>query len=464
MQDVFAIFKDKKEINKLYKNLKNNQNIDINKFINNVKTHNIEYYTNSFYFDHCIKECIYLWIDLKKQDYDYLSDSARYDSMFGFLKSLGATEYFKQHLLISSLYTIRYMHSDKYMKASYYIYWGPNLPEDGFKTEEIGSYTVLEPNNAIKYPIGKNFNNQIKLHIESSLKTHQKYFYETAEFPESNGNSYYIRLFLPTFAYIFENSAFEDNKRALKIKYNELSIYNRNNQKRSYTDLNSKIREALQGILYDYNLLIKKFIEDDRSKDCIETLLFYYKLERVFPITFLSNVFKKAKSITYNDNYVLELSRLPDIQTRCKIFNQPAYFYDIDYTINSIFPSFEKLFFLVLIMQYNNNYIKLDADLSDCLKNRLYDITPKGLHVIEEYEDPLNLCTLYEKFKDNFIFPKNHYEDDIYRNYNSLMRTESQLNGEINTVREYNPLIRNRYQLLESVVNLINGLFGANTW
>jgi len=447
-EDDFNILKN------IYYTLKNsNPKIEIYEIVESLKKNYSEYSSNPLYFDYCIIKCYDLW--------NIFNISSLFPQDSEILNRLISTNDFKLHLAISALYTVKYLKSDTYMKAATYIFYGPDFESESCSTESKDTYNILKPNN--KLATDNQYNAKIKDRINDSQKTHQRLFYEITEISNPHGKSYYLRLFLPTLAYIFERNTAEEKTRKPKIKYLELpnidENIDENNNDFSYRYLNNLISDALKDMNSDYNYLVKKFLESKSSNNYIERVLFFYKLERVFPVEFLTSVFlSNLKS--FSPDTIIELGKFPDIKTRCNIIHQNIPFTNNSSSIKSIINAIsllEKYFFLFLVNQYNEDYEKLEANLTDYIQKKKHNIFLSEPSEIYNNGSTLNLCTMYNNFIDNNDLPKKHYysDDDYYAMYDYLTIPNTFL--PIDIQEKFS--IMSRYQFSVYLIKIIKELF-----
>ena len=385
-----------------------------------------------------------------------------------------------EHLIVSSLYTVRYLLNDSYMRLDEYVYFnlslkkGQSFLNNDFlnKYTDIAAAQILENSESSKdkstketscntivihkvkkttktkkadkksiiYALDRckdiyfdsSFSKSISTLANKSLNSHYKYLFDYEKISEPHGQSFAIRLFMPTYELLFAH-LIEDRKRrsekegkstrlpsinhtGIKIPHYQQSgddskAYNLPAKKRQ--KLYRDIQQELSDTEDSYQFMLKKMERDQYYEDPINKILYLYKLNRAFPVLYLQTILSSNYSYNFDKGFILTLSKIPDIVVRCELYAESYHksrifgLQDFDKALDCVFPDIENLFFAMLTSKYSledldkhlQSYFEKESE-KESEKQTEYTPATNGNVSSKKLFDPT--CSLFSSIMDRY--------------------------------------------------------------
>ena len=361
------------------------------------------------YIDFCIFKTFSLLLDSIRSNNE-LSNDLKSSSII-FLRELIFNKKFREHLVISVLYTTRYLTSNSYMRINLYVYYQAygNNKKCFWDKDHINDFTTMKDKKKNSLII-RNPNKKLKMNKKGPEKSYKDGIDGFAEQvpnslyrnlfdlePSTGSKQSFIRLFLPTYALISNHyMEIRDKKTEMKEKEkenNEEASEKSTHSKRPplpnlqidipdelqdisiklddklVSELDEKIRTTLDCFELEYSNMAN-FIKNDPFYTSSEAnkCLYFYRLNLAFPMQFLLSIFNPKLQPHFILDYIKAVIKIPDNYTRCIFYQYIAFFSGdlqlINDVIDIIFPTIEEICFAYAAIRYNFDYQLLDNDLT----------------------------------------------------------------------------------------------------
>ena len=361
------------------------------------------------YIDFCIFKTFSLLLDSIRSNNE-LSNDLKSSSII-FLRELIFNKKFREHLVISVLYTTRYLTSNSYMRINLYVYYQAygNNKKCFWDKDHINDFTTMKDKKKNSLII-RNPNKKLKMNKKGPEKSYKDGIDGFAEQvpnslyrnlfdlePSTGSKASFIRLFLPTYALISNHyMEIRDKKTEMKEKEkenNEEASEKSTHSKRPplpnlqidipdelqdisiklddklVSELDEKIRTTLDCFELEYSNMAN-FIKNDPFYTSSEAnkCLYFYRLNLAFPMQFLLSIFNPKLQPHFILDYIKAVIKIPDNYTRCIFYQYIAFFSGdlqlINDVIDIIFPTIEEICFAYAAIRYNFDYQLLDNDLT----------------------------------------------------------------------------------------------------
>ena len=335
-----------------------------------------------------------------------------------------------------------------------------------------------DENHAIKYD--QDYTDAINRLANKGNKSHYKYLFDYRTVPMTNGSGYVIPLFMPEFTLLFVKMIKKKGNGKLsyprKIKHSGITIpediftdqndiesddlettansKNKNTEKSTSQRFRDSTFKSLKYIDEDFMYLKDKMKQDKYySDDAVKQMLFMYRLNRTFPLDYLSTIFSTDNLDHFDPALITVFNRIPDIKLRCRLYNSyhqvPVGLLKI--VIDTVFPLLEKTFFALLagkcsfeaLDQHLDKYFKLplgsvtthtlshEKNTTSLAKNITNNITLIYEHSKDVCDEKIKYLSKKTKYKNRttlealllFFIGQFNYtdDDDIFKAYDYLI-------------------------------------------